>query len=47
MPPVPENSVGALLEDGKEAMLLLAECMLRNSKLVQYLRRVVQEERAK
>jgi hypothetical protein len=45
MPPPPENSVGALLQDGKEAMLLLAECMSRQGRLVRYIKPVVEAER--
>lgn len=45
MPPTPANTVGDLLADGTQAMTLLAECMARHSRLIQYLRPVVDAER--
>lgn len=45
MPPLPENSVGSLLEDATQAMSLLAQCMVRQSKLIRYIRPIVEDER--
>lgn len=45
-PVSPANTIGDLLQDGTDAMHLLAECAARNGSLLRYLRPVVEAERA-